>query len=181
MNVQSNGPQTSSRISLFLVMALGMCGVANADSKREFEAGLKFSDQATAADVGLPAYPNSKPYLEEGESGSGANIGLSFPGFGIKVHATKLETADKPEKVAAFYLKALSKYGKVIECKYDADAPKNPPSPSEHNDQLKCDANDASKDSIVYKTGTKKNQRVVSIKPYKDGTRYSMAHVDIRE
>ncbi len=43
-------------------------------------------------------------------------LGLWGGGSGFKLVVLKLESNDTPEKVAAFYRKALAKYGRVWNC-----------------------------------------------------------------
>jgi hypothetical protein len=159
-----------------LLLNVAACGAEDSDSTRGMEASVRVDDEATAKDVGLPAYPGSKSYKEPGDSSSGANVGLSSPVFGLKVAAVKLESADEPERVASFYRKALSKYGDVLDCTDPATAAK--PASSE---ALKCDSIDSDKNRIVYKVGTEKNQRIVAIKPHGKGSRFDLVHVSIRD
>lgn len=137
---------------------------------------LKVSDEATAADAGLPTYPGAKEYKEAGDSSSGANIGISTPLFGFKVVALKLQTSDEPERVAAFYRRALSKYGTVLECSDVSQGKRT----SESGDELVCDPDEDDEHSVVYKVGTKQNQRIVAIKSHGSGTRFDLVHLATR-
>jgi hypothetical protein len=141
---------------------------------------LRFNDEATAADVGLPAYPGSKPYKEADESSSAANVRLSTSLFGLKVVGVNLETSDKPQKVGAYYRQALAKYGSVLECDGESDKDASP-ADAEESGVLECEADDPGTNSVVYKVGTEKNQRIVAIKPHGGGTRFSLVHLDVRE
>jgi hypothetical protein len=161
-----------------LSLALGACG-ASEDGSRGLELGFKVNDNATARAVGLPTYPGSRPYKDDDDDSSAADIGISTPLFGLKVVATELETADKPERVAAFYRKALSKYGDVLECN-DADDRKRESKPGADGDEVTCDPDEPGTHSVVYKVGIEKNQRIVAIEPHGNGTRFSLVHVEIR-
>jgi hypothetical protein len=171
----------SGVLVVMLSLVAGVCGAAETDSQGGLDVGIKVSDEATAADAGLPTYPGSKPYKDADQSSSGANIGLSTPLFGLKVVAMNLETPDKPERVAAFYRKALSKYGNVLECRDAADQEEKSKSGDASNDELVCDADDPGTNSVVYKVGSEDNQRIVAIKPHGSGTRFSLVHVDKRD
>lgn len=162
---------------LMLSLAVGT-SYAGETSQTGVNFGLKVTDEATASDAGLPTYPGAKPYKEDEQSSSAANFGLSTSTFGIKVVAMNLETGDKPERVAAFYKRALSKYGDVLECTRDTDTRAS--KQNEDSDELVCEADDPGENSVVYKVGTEKNQRVVAIKPHGGGTRFSLVHVDTR-
>ena len=166
----------SRMLVAMLLLAVGACSSGESDATSGLQASIRLSDDATAADVGLPAYPGSQSFKEAGDSSSAANLGLSTPLFGFKVVAVKLETADKPERVAAFYRQALSKYGKVLDCSDATEENRHSPS----SDELTCDSDDGETHSIVYKVGTEKNQRIVAIKPHGNSTQFNLVHVDMR-
>jgi hypothetical protein len=161
------------------LLAVGACGAGETDSKGQWTAGLRLSDEAVAADAGLPTYPGSKPYKDADDSTAAANLGISTPMFGLSVVAMNLETGDQPERVARFYRQALSKYGSVLECRDAADRNKSQ-QPAADSDELACDADDPGEHNVVYKVGTEENQRIVAIKPHGNGTRFSLVHLDIR-
>ena len=166
---------TGRGLVVLLGMAAGVCGAAE---RTQGGLDLTVRDEATAADAGLPKYPGAKPYKDADQSSSGANIGFSVPGFGLKIVAMNMQSGDTPERVAAFYRRALGKYGRVLDC---SDASKNKQSSHEEgDDELVCDADDPGANSIVYKTGTESNERIVAIKPHGSGTRFSLVHVDKR-
>lgn len=166
-----------SLVVAMLLLSVGGCSAEDSGSSRGLEASVRINDEATAEDVGLPAYPGSKSYKEHGESSSGANVGLSTPLFGLKVAAVKLESADEPERVARFYRKALSKYGDLLDCSDGAATAEKVAS----SEGLKCDPTDSDEHRIVYKVGTKNNQRIVAIKPHGKGARFDLVHVSIRD
>jgi hypothetical protein len=176
------GKAMEMHVARTLAVALLFFGVGAQsadDSKADggFDASVRIREEASAGDVGLPAYPGSKPYKEPGDSSSGADVGLSSPLFGIKVAAVKLESIDPPEQVARFYRKALSKYGDVLDCSDGAAAEKK----TADDEALKCDPTDSDGHSHLYKVGTQKNQRVVAIKPHGRGTRFDLVYVNIRD
>lgn len=164
-------------IALMSSLVVAVCAAA---AKSEVNQGLDLHvrDEATARDAGLPAYPRSRPYKESNESSSGANIGFSVPGFGLKVVATKYESGDDPARVAAFYRRALAKYGTVLDCSDARDNKRK--SRQRDEDDLVCDADDPGDNALVYKVGTESNQRIVAIKPHGSGTRFSLVHVNKR-
>jgi hypothetical protein len=162
-----------------LSLAAGVCAAAAKSEVNEgLDLNLHVQDEASATDAGLPAYPGARPYKESNESSSGANIGFSVPGFGLKVVAMKLESGDSPARVAAFYRRALAKYGTVLDCSDARDNKRRNRTRGE--DDLACDADDPGDHSVVYKVGTESNQRIVAIKSHGSGTRFSLVHVDKR-
>ena len=168
----------SGRIPVVLLtLAVGACGAGESGSDDGL--ALRVNDAATAADAGLPAYPGAKPYTEDDQDSSAANIRVSTSLFGLKVVGMNLETPDDPERVAAFYREALSKYGDVLECSA-ATQEKGKSDSDGDGDELVCDADEPGSHSVVYKVGTEKNQRIVAIKPHRGGARFSLAHVDVR-
>ena len=159
-----------SLVVAMLLLSAGACTAEGSGSGDSMEASVRVNGEATADDVGLPAYPGSKLYKEPGESSSGANVGLSTPLFGLKVAAVKLESADKPEHVAKFYRKALSKYGDLLDCSDGAATTAKAAS----SEGLKCDPADSDDHRIVYKVGTEKDQRIVAIKPHGKSSRFDL-------
>jgi hypothetical protein len=159
-------------LGLALFFALSAC---DADPKGQLAADFHITDEVASKDLGLPRYAGSKPYRDDDEDSSAANIGLSTPLFGFRVVAMKLETSDRPEQVAAFYKQAMAQYGSVLEC-----SQRNGKSSSD-KEALSCDSDDAGKHKIVYKVGTEDNQRIVAIEPHGTGTRFSLVRLDMRD
>jgi hypothetical protein len=168
-----------------LSLAVASCSAGDTDGKNGLSLGLRVSDDATAADAGLPHYPGAKPYQDQGSSESAANLDISTPLFGLKVVAMNLESGDDPQRVARFYQKAMAKYGKVLECTEDTSDRTSRETDTHSTDsdsnELKCDFDDPGSHGVVYKVGTEDNQRIVAIKPHGGGTRFSVAHVDVRD
>lgn len=169
----------SRGVLAMLLLATGACGAGDGDSNQGLEVTFRVGDAATPADVGLPTYPGAKVFKNADESSSAANIGLSNPLFGFKVVAMKLETRDEPQKVAAFYRRALAKYGNVLECD-DAAVRKATSQSGGDGDALACESGESDEHSVVYKVGTKENQRIVAIKPQGSGTQFDLVHLEIR-
>jgi hypothetical protein len=72
-------------------------------------------DQTSAAEVGLPAYPGSVMDTS-GDGNKSAKVDLGFGSFKLRVRVANYSSADNRNQVLAFYRKALSEYGNVIEC-----------------------------------------------------------------
>jgi hypothetical protein len=164
-----------------LTLSVAACGAGEDDSKDHFGMGFIIGG-ATPSDVGLPTYPGAQPYTERDEdSSSSADIDINTPLFGLKVVAMKLETGDAPEKVAAFYKRALSQYGRVLECVDGESTATKTRRDAKDNEELTCDQDEPEADEVVYKAGTDSNQRIVAIKPYQGGARFSLVHVHTRD
>ena len=163
-----------------LALSVTACGAGEGDSKDNLGIGFIIGG-ASPADVGLPTYPGAKPYTESDEdSSSSADIDTNTPLFGLNVVAMKLETDDKPEKVAAFYKRALSQYGRVLECVDGASTTTKTRRDTSDSEELACDQDEPDAHEVVYKAGTDSNQRIVAIKPHRGGSRFSLVHVDMR-
>jgi hypothetical protein len=72
-------------------------------------------DQTTAADLGLPAYPGAVTDTANDGKRS-AKVDMGFGSFKLHVRVAHYKSADDRDQVLAFYRKALSEYGNVIEC-----------------------------------------------------------------
>ncbi len=145
-------------------------------------AGFNLGKDANAKDVGLPLYPGSHRHKDTNDDSSALNMGLWGGQSGFKMALIKMESTDSPEKVAAFYRKALARYGKVITCPADgapADA-KNPPADSQ---TLNCDSDQSDhheKNETELKAGTKEKQHIVGIKPEGNLTTFTLIYIETR-
>jgi hypothetical protein len=77
------------------------------------------TDQTTAADLGLPAYPGAQ-LVKDKDDHQSADVHMGFGKWELRVRAVSYETPDKQDQVLAFYKKALSRYGDVITCENKA-------------------------------------------------------------
>ena len=73
------------------------------------------TDQVSAADLGLPVYPGAEQIKNDNEHKS-ADVHLGFGEWQLRVRAVNYATTDSREQVAAFYKKALGRYGDVLMC-----------------------------------------------------------------
>jgi len=148
-------------------------------SKDGSEAGLVISAQATAKEAGLPLYPGAIPHKDEKNDSSAANLGLWGSTFGFKLVVLKMESNDSPEKVAAFYQKALAKYGTVLNCsgasKAQGDKDKH-----DTSNKLTCDDDHADGGEMLFKAGTKEKQHLVSVKPNGTGCIFNLLYIEAR-
>lgn len=76
---------------------------------------LHANSHASAADVGLPAYPGATLFKDT-DNNSSADLGLTLGDFHFSLMAVNYVTSDSPDQVLAFYHKPLSRYGQVLEC-----------------------------------------------------------------
>jgi len=143
----------------------------------DLNAGIKVSGEATAKDVGLPLYPGAKPQKDAKDDSSAANLGLWGGAFAFKLVVLKLETADAPDKVAAFYRKALAKYGPVLDCS-------NPPASKQQDNnksgKLTCDEDKPDAGGQLFKSGSKEKQHIVAVKASAPGTTFQLLYLEAR-
>jgi hypothetical protein len=141
---------------------------ARQDAKQEKEkkgksAGFILSQDATADDVGLPLYPGARRLKDTPNESSAVQLGLWGHSGGFKLVVLKLESSDSPEKIAAFYRKALAKYGQVLDC--SKPAPKHESASGGEGNALDCEDDQPTNGGIALKVGTKEKQHVVGVEP----------------
>jgi hypothetical protein len=74
------------------------------------------TNQLTASDVGLPAYPGAT-IVNDDENNKSADVHMGFGQWQLRVRVISYTTTDSADKVMAFYKKALGRYGDVITCR----------------------------------------------------------------
>jgi hypothetical protein len=155
-------------LGLLFIAALPLAAQDKKDSsKPESEkhgSGVGFiaSTEASAKEVGLPLYPGARPHKDDSDSSSAVQLGLWGGSSGFKLAVLKLESNDAPEKVAAFYRKALAKYGRVLDCA-NSSTPTGEKEKGNSSNELSCEDDRPESGGFVLKAGTKEEQRVVGI------------------
>ncbi len=141
--------------------------------------GLVISAQATAKEAGLPLYPGAKPYKEDKDDTTAGKFGLWGGSFGFKVVLLKMESNDSPEKVAAYYQKALAKYGAVLNCS-DASKGRNDKDNDDSSKKLTCENDHPEAGGMLFKVGSKEKQHIVSVKPNGTGCIFNIVYLEAR-
>src|ERR1700722_6345063 len=141
-------------------------------------ASFNLGKDASAKDVGLPPGPGSHRPQDSKDDSASLNMGLSGGSSGFKMAMLKMDSTDSPDKIAAFYRKALSKYGRVLTCSGPGAASAKDSSADAKSSNLSCDNDKPDKDDIELKAGTKQNQHVVGIKPEGAVTTYQLVYVE---
>jgi hypothetical protein len=138
--------------------------------------GFIASKNASAKEVGLPLYPGSRRHKDDSDDSAAVQLGAWGGSSGFKLVVLKMESDDAPEKVAAFYRKALSKYGKVLNCSDSGTAAeKDKPS-----NGLDCDSDHAETGETLLKSGTKEMQHIASVKTNGSGSLYDLVYVEAK-
>jgi hypothetical protein len=157
-------------IGLLLVTALPLSAQeknasgATGQGKDSGSIGFIASKTATAEEVGLPLYPGARPHQDKSDDSPKFQLGLWGGAWGFKLVALKLESNDPPEKVAAFYHKALARYGKVWNCA-DSTKAAGEQQKSDSPDDLNCQDQKPESGETVLQAGTKEKKHIVDIKP----------------
>lgn len=168
---------------LLLVSATAIVMVAyvvplRAGAQDESGARVKTSLKATSENVGLPIYPGAKLHKDKDQDSDPLVMGLSSGWFGFKVAMLTMESTDSPDKVAAFYAKALAKYGKVLNCNDPLQA-NNAKDKNGASRELTCDNDGKTQDGeVVFKVGSKDRQHIVSVKPNGSGSLFDLMYVE---
>ena len=172
-------------LGLLFVAALPLAAQDKKDSsKTESEmgrnsVGFMASKEASAKDVGLPSYPGARPHKDDSDDSSAVQLGLWGGSSGFKLAVLKLESNDAPEKVAAFYRKALAKYGKVVDCG-DSSKATGEKAKGNSSNELGCEEERPESGELVLKAGTKEEQHVVGIKANGGLTVFQLVYVETR-
>jgi hypothetical protein len=171
--------KTSSHIlrllapALLAAAAFVFVSAPQAAAQDEKGAGATVGGEAKAKDVGLPLYPGATRYRDK-DNDTDANFNLWGGGAGFKLVVIKMQSSDAPDKVAAYYKKALAKYGPVLDCTH---ATGSSDSDSDKSNVLTCGTDKADSGGQLYKAGTKDKQHIVAVNPSSSGTKFDLLYI----
>jgi hypothetical protein len=174
-------PQLHPRSLLLLSGALFAflpCPSHAQDKKDQKGAGITMAADADPKDIGLPLYPGSRRHVDKDSDSRGLNFDLWGGGSGFKMAILKMESDDSIDKLADYYKKHLSKYGKVLDCSHPS--PSNDKDTNDDNDNSKpltCANDKPDPGGLLFKAGTKSDQHVVSIQPASHGSQFQLIHL----
>ena len=154
------------------------------------------TDQTTAADLGLPVYPGAQPFVND-DMHKSADVHMGFGEWQLRVRAVTYFTPDSQDKVAAFYKKALARYGDVLTCQNKQPVG----TPTTTSEGLTCADNSGGHvnvnvgnedesnqkgrhysmgNGLELKAGSKRHQHIVGFETPKDGqTRFTLVALDL--
>jgi len=144
---------------------------------------VKTNESAVVDGIGLPVYPGAVLVKKKDKNDGAADINFSFGSFTLKVKAASYTTSDSPDLVAAFYRKALGRYGNVIQCQNDKPVSSQTQTAEgltcadDQKNHIKVD-NDLS-GKVELKAGSKQHQHIVGIDPDGSGTKIGMVALDL--
>jgi hypothetical protein len=149
-------------------------------AQNEKGAGITMAADADAKDIGLPLYPGARRHKDKDEDSPGINFNLWGNSAGVKLAVLKMESDDSMDKIADYYKKHLSKYGKVLDCSHPDPNAKTSDKDKDTDDNSKpltCADDKPDKGGLLFKSGTKSDQHIVSIEPSPHGSRFQLVHV----
>jgi hypothetical protein len=184
---------------LGLVLAFGMAGCrvnahknASGDGKNvqvdtPFGGVHVNTDQISASDLGLPVYPGAVAVKADDKHKS-ADVHLGLGKWKLQVKEVSYQTPDSPDKVVAFYKKAMGRYGDVITCQ--GNSPVGTPATTsegltctddKNSANIKIDTSDyGSGRSLELKAGSKRHQHILGFEGRSgNNTRFALVAVDL--
>ncbi len=143
---------------------------------------VKTNDASVEQGLGLAIYPGAELVKKDKNNGS-ADVNLSFGKFQLRVKAASYRTPDSTDKVQAFYMNALKRYGTVIQCSHD----KPIGTPIMTDEGLTCDEHGKAQyngdtdtsGKVELKAGSKQHQHIVGIDPEGSGTKFGVVALDL--
>jgi hypothetical protein len=143
---------------------------------------VKTNDAAVVDGIGLPVYPGAELVKKKKNNDGAADINMSFGSFQLRVKAASFKTPDSPEQVAAFYRKALGRYGDVIDCQDNkavgsAKTAEGLTCDNNHENHISVDDEMSNKREL--KAGSKQHQHIVAIDPDGSGTKMGLVALDL--
>jgi hypothetical protein len=147
------------------------------------------TDQLSASDLGLPAYPGAELVSGKGHNDKSADVHMGFGEWQMRVRVVKYETSDTREQVTAFYKKELGRYGDVLTCQ--DNAPVGTPTTTaegltctddgKHGTHFKFDDKDYSQGGgLQLKAGSKRHQHIVGFEHGDTSkTRFALIALDL--
>ncbi|MEO8737501.1 MAG: hypothetical protein ABI380_13295 [Edaphobacter sp.] len=142
---------------------------------------VKTNDATVLEGMGLPGYPGAVLMKKDNDHGS-ADVNMSFGNFHLRVKAASYRTPDSPDKVEAFYRKALGRYGDVVKCSDNKPVGE----PTRTTEGLTCDndnkhvaIDDDMSRKMELKAGSKQHQHIVAINPEGTGTKLGLVALDL--
>jgi len=145
------------------------------------------TDQTTATDLGLPAYPGAQAVRDK-DNDKSADVHLGFGEWELRVKAVNYSAADSQDKVEAFYQKAMARYGDVLVCQDHASVGQ----PKVTSEGLTCNdhgkkgesfqVGESNRDSkgLQLKAGSERHQHIVAFDSPADGqTRFALVAIDL--
>ena len=128
---------------------------------------LTAKNQADLKEIGVPAYPGSRLRADSNESPR-ATLGLWVSEKGFRLVALKYESPDGPDKILAYYRKALARFGTVLQC----------PGGTTTSSGLTCKDHEMKAGEVDLMAGSSETRRIVGVEPAPGGgTRFELVYL----
>ncbi len=146
------------------------------------------TDQTTAEDLGLPAYPGAQ-LVKNKDDHQSADVHMGFGEWELRVRAVSYETPDNKDQVVAFYKKALGRYGDVITC--ENNGPVGTPTQTgegltcaddshHHHVNVQAGSYNTSNGGLQLKAGSERHQHIMGFDSPENGqTRFELVALDL--
>ncbi len=115
-------------------------------------------NEADLKEIGLPIYPGSR-LRENSNDSAQTTLGFWVSDKGFRLVVVKYESIDGPEKILAYYRKALGKFGTVLQCPGGETTPSG----------LTCKDHETNKGEAELMVGSKEKRRIVGVQPTPHG------------
>jgi hypothetical protein len=141
------------------------------------------SDQTTALDLGLPAYPGAQVSPDH-EGDKSADVHFGFGQFQLRVRVVSYESNDDRDKVVAFYKNAMGRFGDVLECQGNHPVGAH----TITSEGLSCSEDSKVKvhgdnfddnDEFSLRAGSKHHQHIFAVKKGGPGTRFALVELQL--
>jgi hypothetical protein len=120
--------------------------------------------------TGFDIYPGAT-LADRHHGGESADVDIQTAWFGVKVVAATYESDDSPERVLAFYRSQMQDRGDFIECRGKVDFKWRSGA-----SRPVCRERSLSRE-VKLVAGSEDRQRIISVKPHRDGTEFSLVAV----
>jgi hypothetical protein len=152
--------------ALFLASALAGASETNLELSTS-KGGDRAANEASLKEIGLPALPGAHVRKDTGDD-SQATLGFMLGGKGIRLVVLKYETSESPDRVLAFYRKAIGRFGGTLTC----------PGGGVTASGLSCKDSDVSAGTTELMAGSKEERRIVGVEAGPDGgTRFELVYL----
>ncbi len=131
---------------------------------------LSVRTDVVSPDTGLAVYPGARPLRDQKEEQS-ADVRIDSPLFGLRVVASKFESAASPSAIVDHYRRELAAYGAVTECRGEIDF-KGP-----DGAQRPACKERAKASQIQLVAGSEHRHRIVAVKPRGTGSEFSVVRI----
>jgi hypothetical protein len=158
----------------FVALAAAPATAQDSHKSHDVDLGfLRVSSDVDMKELGLPAYPGAHRHVEDKDDSSSADVWAGLGWFGLKLVVVELDSADAPDKVAAFYRPMLGKFGTVVDCASAAPA-------ATKDDLLDCKNDHPKPGDVLFKAGNKHAVHIVGVERQGKGSKIALVFVELR-